>query len=60
MKASIPTGRPTLAEINLKAPEFNYRQIQKRLPVGVNVSAVAEADPGFSRSEKPACPAGRG
>jgi alanine racemase len=44
MKTSISTGRPTVAEVNLKALEFNYRQIQKKIPRGVNILAVVKAD----------------
>lgn len=36
--------RPTLAEIDLKALAFNYRQIKKRLPRGVRILAVVKAD----------------
>jgi alanine racemase len=44
MKTSISTGKPTVAEVNLKALEFNYRQIQKKIPKGVNILAVVKAD----------------
>ena len=37
-------GRPTVAEIDLGALAFNYRQIQKRIPKGVKLLAVVKAD----------------
>lgn len=37
-------GRPTFAEIDLSSLEFNYRQIKKRVPVGVKLLAVVKAD----------------
>ena len=37
-------GRPTIAEVDLGALEFNYRQIQKRIPEGVKLLAVVKAD----------------
>jgi alanine racemase len=37
-------GRPTVGEVDLRALEFNYRQIQKRIPGGVKVLAVVKAD----------------
>jgi alanine racemase len=43
-RASIPTGRPTLVEVNLRALKFNYRQIRKRIPQGVKILAVVKAD----------------
>jgi len=36
--------RPTVAEIDLRALAFNYRQIQRRLPKGVRILAVVKAD----------------
>jgi alanine racemase len=44
MKRAIPSGRPTVAEIDLSALAFNYRQIQKRIPRGVKILAVVKAD----------------
>jgi len=44
MKMSIPFGRPTVGEVDLRALEFNYRQIQKRIPKGVKLLAVVKAD----------------
>jgi alanine racemase len=44
MKASLPTERPTTAEVNLRASEFNYRQIQNKIPKGVKILAVVKAD----------------
>ncbi len=38
------TGRPTVAEIDLKALEFNYRQIQRKIPKGVKILGVVKAD----------------
>ena len=38
------SGRPTIAEVDLGALEFNYRQIQKRIPEGVKLLAVVKAD----------------
>jgi len=38
------SGRPTLAEIDLKALEFNYRQLRKRAPRGVKIMGVVKAD----------------
>jgi alanine racemase len=43
-RASIPTGRPTIAEVNLRALEFNYRQIRKKIPKGVKMLAVVKAN----------------
>jgi len=43
-KASIPSGRPTVAEVDLRALEFNYRQLQRRVPKGVKLLAVVKAD----------------
>jgi alanine racemase len=44
VKTLIPIGRPTVAEIDLGALEFNYRQIQKKVPKGVKLLAVVKAD----------------
>ena len=38
------SGRPTVGEVDLRALEFNYRQIQKRIPKGVKLLAVVKAD----------------
>jgi alanine racemase len=38
------TGRPTIAEIDLGALAFNYRQIQRRIPRGVEILGVVKAD----------------
>jgi alanine racemase len=39
-----PMGRPTVAEIDLGALTFNYRQIRKKLPIGVKILGVVKAD----------------
>ena len=44
MRVSLPIGRPTIAEVDLRALVFNYRQIQKRIPKGVRILAVVKAD----------------
>lgn len=44
MKASTSFGRPTIAEIDLETLEFNYRQIQKRIPKGAKILGVVKAD----------------
>ena len=44
MRVSLPIGRPTIAEVDLRALVFNYRQIQKRIPKGVKILAVVKAD----------------
>jgi alanine racemase len=44
MKMPLSSGRPTVGEVDLEALEFNYRQIQKRIPVGVKLLAVVKAD----------------
>src|SRR3972149_8196294 len=41
---SLSSGRPTVGEVDLRALEFNYRQIQKRIPERVKVLAVVKAD----------------
>ena len=43
-KAAASFGRPTVAEIDFGSLEFNYRQLQKRIPEGVNLLAVVKAD----------------
>lgn len=40
----LPNQRPTIAEIDLEALAFNYRQIQRRLSKGVHILAVVKAD----------------
>jgi alanine racemase len=40
----LSAGRPTVAEIDLKALAFNYRQIKRRIPKGVSILAVVKAD----------------
>ncbi|MFB3886332.1 MAG: alanine racemase [Thermodesulfobacteriota bacterium] len=37
-------GRPTVAEIDLRSLEYNYRQLRKRVPEGVKLLAVVKAD----------------
>jgi alanine racemase len=44
MTPSRPTGRPTVAEIDLKALAFNYRQIKKKIPKEARVMGVVKAD----------------
>src|SRR5512143_1286075 len=44
MKSTPPSGRPTVAEIDLDALEFNYRQIQKKIPKGAKILGVVKAD----------------
>ncbi len=44
MKTPILSGRPTVAEIDLSALAFNYRQLRKRIPKGVKILAVVKAD----------------
>jgi alanine racemase len=44
MNPLLPPGRPTVAEIDLNALAFNYRQIRKRTPKGVRLLAVVKAD----------------
>jgi alanine racemase len=38
------SGRPTVGEVDLRALEFNYRQIKKRIPRDVKLLAVVKAD----------------
>jgi alanine racemase len=44
MRTSLTSGRPTVAEIDLRALAFNYQQIKKRVPKGVSILAVVKAD----------------
>jgi len=44
LNMSNSSGRPTVGEVDLRALEFNYRQIQKRIPERVKVLAVVKAD----------------
>ena len=44
MPKNKPVGRPTVAEIDLGALAFNYRQIQKKIPKGVMILGVVKAD----------------
>jgi alanine racemase len=44
MRPSQPTGRPTVAEIDLKALAFNYRQIKKRIPRDAGIMGIVKAD----------------
>jgi len=44
MRTFVSTGRPTIAEIDLKALAFNYRQIKRHIPKGVSILAVVKAD----------------
>jgi alanine racemase len=44
MKESIAAGRPTIAEVDLRALAFNYRQIQKRISKGAKILAVVKAN----------------
>jgi alanine racemase len=44
MNMSLFAGRPTVGEVDLGALEFNYRQIQKRIPKGVKLLCVVKAD----------------
>ncbi|OGP75053.1 MAG: alanine racemase [Deltaproteobacteria bacterium RBG_16_50_11] len=37
-------GRPTVAEIDLRCLQFNYRQLLKRVPKGVKLLGVVKAD----------------
>ena len=42
--SSLFPGRPTIAQIDLDALVFNYRQLQRRVPKGVKLLAVVKAD----------------
>ena len=42
--SSLTSGRPTIAQIDLDALAFNFRQLQKRVPKGVRILAVVKAD----------------
>jgi len=44
MIQSTLSGRPTVAEIDLSALAFNYRQLRKRIPKGVRMLAAVKAD----------------
>jgi alanine racemase len=44
MKVAMNSGRPTIAEIDLKALTSNYRQLQKKIPRGTNILGVVKAD----------------
>jgi alanine racemase len=44
MEISWPNGRPTVAEIDLGALAFNYRQIRKKVSAGAKILAVVKAD----------------
>ncbi len=44
MKKPLFFGRPTVGEVDLSALEYNYRQIRKRIPAGVEFLAVVKAD----------------
>jgi alanine racemase len=44
MRTFVSTGRPTIAEIDVKALAFNYRQIKRHIPKGVSILAVVKAD----------------
>lgn len=44
MHISVLPGRPTVAEIDLRALAFNYRQIRRRVPKGTGILAVVKAD----------------
>ena len=39
-----PAARPTVAEIDLRALAFNYRQLRKKIPREVDLLAVVKAD----------------
>ena len=41
---SLKPGRPTIAQIDLDALAFNFRQLQKRVPKGVRILAIVKAD----------------
>ena len=38
------SGRPTVAEVDLKALEFNYKQIQKKVPKGTRILGIVKAN----------------
>ena len=42
--SSLTSGRPTIAQIDLDALAFNFRQLRKRVPKGVRILAVVKAD----------------
>jgi len=44
MNSSRNSGRPTVAEIDLNALAFNYRQLRRRVPKSVGLLAVVKAD----------------
>jgi alanine racemase len=44
MNSVLPLGRPTVAEIDLNALAFNYRQIRRKTPRGAKLLAVVKAD----------------
>ncbi len=44
MTISSATGRPTVAEIDLEALAFNYRQIRKRVPREASLLPIVKAD----------------
>jgi alanine racemase len=44
MRNPWPAGRPTVAEVDLKALAFNYRQIRSKIPRGTKILAVVKAD----------------
>lgn len=44
VEKSFLSGRPTVAEIDLNALTFNYREIRRRIPRGVKILAVVKAD----------------
>jgi len=44
MKDSTATRRPTVAEVDLRALSFNYRQIQKRISKRAKILAVVKAN----------------
>ena len=44
MREVEPLGRPTVAEIDLRALEFNCRQIQKKVPRGTKILGIVKAD----------------
>jgi len=41
---SLTPGRPTIAQIDLDALAYNFRQLRKRVPKGVKILAVVKAD----------------